>query len=185
MKSVIAFYLRFTGKQFSTLQKVGSMVPGFIIFLVVSPFVIFKISVYLSSYIPLSFPRTMELVILAVSLAVAMTLMSWALVELWIKGQGTPAPITPTRRLVTTGPYRWCRNPIELGTNMYFFALGIFFDSLVVGILCMIFGLILGTAYIKIIEEKEMLVRFGKPYDEYLHSVPFMSIPYLIPLKKS
>jgi protein-S-isoprenylcysteine O-methyltransferase Ste14 len=49
----------------------------------------------------------------------------------------------------------------------------------------MIFGLILGTAYIKIIEEKEMLVRFGKPYDEYLHSVPFMSIPYLIPLKKS
>lgn len=184
MNNIIAFYLRFTGKKFSPLQKVLSMVPGFIIFLVVSPFVIFQISAYLRGYIPFTFPRGVELGIMFVSLFMAIALMNWALFELWTKGNGTPAPITPTDKLVTSGPYHWIRNPIELGTNIYFLALGIFFDSLVTGILCMLFGLALGIAYIKIIEEKEMLVRFGEPYDAYLHSVPFMPFPCLIRLKR-
>ncbi len=159
------------------------MVPGFIIFLVVSPFLIFLLASTLSRYIPIALPRNFELVVMAVMLLISLVLMSWALFELWTKGGGTPAPITPTRHLVTSGPYNCCRNPIELGTNIYFFTLGTFFDSFVTGILCMIFGLILGTAYIKIIEEKEMLVRFGKQYDEYLQSVPFMSFPCLMALK--
>jgi len=178
MDTVIAFYMRFTGKEYSTLHKVLSMVPGFIIFLIVSPFVIFRISSFLVRYFSLPCPRGLELALMAVSLVIGVTLMTWALIELWTKGEGTPAPITPTHRLVTTGPYRWCRNPIELGTNIYFLALGIYFDSLFTGILCMFFGLALGTVYIKFIEEKEMLVRFGKPYDTYLHSVPFMALPY-------
>jgi len=182
MKSIIIFYLRFTGKEFSVRQKILSMVPGIIIFLIFAPFVIFQTSSYLSRFIALSCPRSVELVIMTLALIMAVALMSWGLFEIWARGKGTPAPITPTHRLVTTGPYRWCRNPIELGTNIYFLALGIFFDSLVTGILCMLFGLALGSAYIKFIEEKEMLVRFGKPYQEYLHRVPFMSLPYLAKL---
>jgi len=183
MESIIAFYMRFTGKEFSVLHKVLSMVPGFLIFLILSPFVIFQISSYLGSFIPFSFPRSVELLIVAGSLLISMLFMSWALFELWTKGKGTPAPITPTHRLVITGPYKWCRNPIELGTNMYILALGIYFDSLVTGFLCMFFGLVLGIAYIKLIEEKEMLMRFGKSYDEYLHTVPFMSFLPLFFLK--
>lgn len=179
MKKVIALYLRFTGKEYSTLYKVLAMVPGIIVFLVVAPFVIFQLSAALGSLIPLQFPRLLELWLAALSLVVAVPLMSWALFELWVKGEGTPAPIAPTRKLVVTGPYRWCRNPIELGTNLYFLALGIVFDSLVTGILCMCFGLLLGTAYIKFIEEKEMLVRFNKSYKVYLRRVPFMAIPFL------
>ena len=183
MEKIIAFYLRFTGKEFSTSQKILSMVPGFIIFLVVSPFIIYQVSSFLRGFIPITFPRPLELGIMAISLLVAVTLMTWALFELWTKGRGTPAPITPTHRLVTTGPYRWSRNPIELGTNIYFLALGIFFDSLVTGFLCMIFGLILGIAYIKLIEEKEMVVRFGDTYNTYLRTVPFMALPFLYKLK--
>lgn len=183
MKNIISIYLQFTGKEHSAFFKVLSMVPGFIIFLVLSPYVVFQISAYLSRFIPLIFPRTIELYIMVLSLLIAIPLMSWALYELWTKGNGTPAPITPTNKLVTTGPYEWCRNPIELGTNIYFLALGIYFDSLVTGILCMVFGLALGTAYIKYIEEKEMLIRFGKPYKEYLHSVPFMCLPYFFNIR--
>jgi protein-S-isoprenylcysteine O-methyltransferase Ste14 len=183
MESIIAFYMRFTGKEFSVLHKILSMVPGFLIFLILSPLVIFQISSYLGSFIPLSCPRSVELVIMAGSLLFAMIFMSWALFELWTKGKGTPAPITPTHKLVITGPYRWCRNPIELGTNMYILALGIYFDSLVTGVICMFFGLVLGTAYIKLIEEKEMLMRFGKPYGEYMRNVPFMSFLPLYLLK--
>ncbi len=179
MKSVIAFYLRFTNKKFSAWHKVLSMVPGFVIFLILEPFVILQISRYLGKYIPLSCSHSVELVIMAGSAVIAVVLMSWALFELWARGGGTPAPITPTHRLVTTGPYKWCRNPIELGSNIYFLALGIWFGSLIIGILCMFFGLALGTVYIKFIEEKEMLGRFGKAYREYLQRVPFMSLPYL------
>ena len=183
MKNVISLYMRFTGKEFSTLQKILSMVPGFIIFLVISPFIIFKLSAFLSGFIPVTLPRSFEQSIMIISLFVSMPLMSWALFELWTKGKGTPAPITPTHRLVTSGPYKWSRNPIELGTNIYFLALGIFFDSLVTGILCMIFGLVLGIAYIKFIEEKEMVVRFGDAYNRYLETVPFMALPFLYKLK--
>ena len=183
MEKIIVFYLRFTGKDFSTLQKLLSMVPGFIIFLVISPFIIYQLSAYLSRFLPVAFPRPLELSIMAISLLVSLSLMTWALFELWTKGEGTPAPITPTHRLVTSGPYRWSRNPIELGTNIYFLALGIFFDSLVTGILCMIFGLIVGIAYIKLIEEKEMFVRFGDAYNRYIESVPFMALPFLYKLK--
>ncbi|GAB4343070.1 MAG: isoprenylcysteine carboxylmethyltransferase family protein [Desulfobulbaceae bacterium] len=177
MKSVIAFYLRFTGKEYSALYKALSMVPGFLVFLVISPFIVFQVSSFLSRFVPLPVPRFVELAVSLAALVFAIVLMTWALVELWTKGEGTPAPITPTRKLVTTGPYRWGRNPIELGTNIYFLVVGTFFDNLVTGVLCMVFGLLLGTAYIKGIEEKEMLLRFGKPYEIYLRTVPFMSVP--------
>lgn len=61
---------------------------------------------------------------------------------------------------------------------MYFLALGVFFDSFITGVFCMVFGLTLGISYIKLIEEKEMLVRFGTAYDKYLNSVPFMALPF-------
>ncbi len=183
MKSVITLYLRFTGREYSPLQKILSMVPGFIIFLVISPFLIFQLSLYISGFIPVVFPRGIELGIMVVSFLIAIALMTWALLELWFKGNGTPAPITPTHRLVTTGPYKWSRNPIELGTNIYFLSLGIFFDALITGFFCMFFGLVLGTAYIKLIEEKEMVVRFGEAYKKYLQSVPFMALPFLFKLK--
>ena len=183
MNSLITFYLRFTGREFTTLQKILSMVPGFIIFLVISPFLIFQLSSYLSSFVPVEFHRGVEYGIMIVSFVIALALMTWALFELWFKGNGTPAPITPTNRLVTTGPYKWSRNPIELGTNIYFLSMGIYFDSLLTGVFCMLFGLVLGTAYIKLIEEKEMLVRFGESYERYLRSVPFMALPYMFKLK--
>jgi protein-S-isoprenylcysteine O-methyltransferase Ste14 len=179
MNSIINFFMRFTGKNYTPLQRAVSMVPGILIFLIISPFVIFLISRYLGSFIPLHVPRILELIIVAGALLISIPLMTWALVELWSIGNGSPAPIAPTSKLVTTGPYSWCRNPIELGTNIYFLALGIYFDSLVTGIFSLVFGLVLGTVYIKVIEEKEMMLRFGKAYEKYLHTVPFMAFPFL------
>ncbi len=179
MNSIINFFMKFTGKNYTHFQRAISMVPGIIIFLIISPFVIFQISKYLSSFLPLDIPRFFEHVVMLGAFLFSTSLMTWALVELWTKGHGSPAPIAPTTDLVTTGPYKWCRNPIEFGTNIYFLSLGIYFDSLLTGLLCVCFGLILGIGYIKLIEEKEMLLRFGKPYETYLKSVPFMPVPFL------
>lgn len=179
MKSIISFFLRFTCKEYTPLQRAVAMIPGILIFLVLSPLCIILFSRYLSSFISLHLPRLLELVIMTGALLISVTLMTWGLVELWHKGKGSPAPIAPTTSLVTTGPYSWCRNPIELGTNIYFLALGIYFDGFLTGLFSLLFGLILGIAYIKVIEEKEMQLRFGQAYEEYLHSVPFMAVPFI------
>ena len=63
-------------------------------------------------------------------------------------------------------------NPIEIGTGGYFLFIGIWFDGLLTGLLCQLFGMILGYGYIKLIEERELSLRFGEPYKEYLASTP-------------
>jgi protein-S-isoprenylcysteine O-methyltransferase Ste14 len=172
--NLTGFFLKFVGKDYSPAYKIISLLPGTLVFLVLSPLVIFLLARYLSGFIPLVWPRFLELVVMAGALAIAMVLMFWALYELWFKGEGTPAPITPTRKLVCTGPYRFCRNPIELGTILYFLALGIWFDSLTTGIFCLIFGLLLGSGYIVLIEEHELRSRFGAEYEKYYRETPFM-----------
>ena len=39
----------------------------------------------------------------------------WTAFEFVAKGQGTPAPIDPPKRLVSTGMYRFVRNPMYVG----------------------------------------------------------------------
>ncbi len=174
MNALTHFFLRFTGRRYTPLQRAIAMVPGILIFLVLSPLVIVSVARYPARLVPMHLPRPFELAVMAGALLVAIPLMSWALVELWTRGEGSPAPIAPTTRLVTTGPYNWCRNPIELGTALYILAVGICCGSLATGLFSLVLGLALGIAYIKGIEEKEMLARFGQPYALYLQKVPFM-----------
>ncbi len=176
MDSKTTFFLRFTNREYSTAYKVLSLVPGTFVFLILSPFVLFFIARYLGGFISLSLPRPIELTISSLAALLAVVLMFWALYELWTTGQGTPAPIAPTKKLVTAGPYRLCRNPIELGTELYFLALGTWFDSLITGILCLLFGMGLGLGYIKFIEEKEMSLRFGEAYREYNRQTPLLPL---------
>jgi protein-S-isoprenylcysteine O-methyltransferase Ste14 len=141
---------------------------------------LFFFSRYLSSFIPVSWPDNFEITIAVAALAAAVVLMSWGFLTLWFDGRGTPAPITPTKKLVTTGPYKYCRNPMELGTDLYFLFLGTWFDTLTTGLLCMLMGMLLGYGYIKIIEERELKLRFGKGYEEYRACTPlFFPSPFL------
>lgn len=168
MEKIIRLFLTFTGKTYSFSYKIFSLIPGTIVFLGLTPFVLFYISRYLSFFIPLDCPESVERVVAVIALFLAVFLMSYAMLVLWVDGKGTPAPITPTQKLVTTGPYKYCRNPIELGTSGYFLFIGIWFDGLITGLLCQLFGMILGYGYIKLIEERELTLRFGEPYKKYL-----------------
>ena len=172
MEKLMALFIGFTHKTYSPAYKIFSMVPGSIVFLIISPLFLLYFSSIISRLIPIPWPRMAELLIAGTALGIAFTLMLWGFLALWVDGRGTPAPITPTKTLVTTGPYKYIRNPIELGTDLYFLFLGIIFDCLTTGILCLAMGMLLGYGYIKIIEERELKLRFGSPYEEYLAATP-------------
>ena len=178
MNKLMEVFLSFTRKSYPPWYKILSMIPGSIVFLALSPLVLFFISRYISDFLPVSVPRSIEITLAAVAVFTALILMTWGFIALWFDGQGTPAPITPTKQLVTTGPYTFCRNPVELGTDLYFFSLGAWFDTLTTGILCMSMGMLLGYGYIKSVEERELKIRFGKKYEQYLARTPLF-IPCL------
>jgi len=112
--------LSFTHNTYSLTYKLLSLVPGTVVFLIISPLFLFFFSRYLSGFIPIAWPRNLEISIAVAALSAAVVLMTWGFVMLWFDGKGTPAPITPTKKLVTAGVYKYCRNPIELGTDLYF-----------------------------------------------------------------
>ena len=47
--------------------------------------------------------------------ALGLFLVAWSGYALITRGRGTPLPLMPTERLVITGPYALCRNPMVLG----------------------------------------------------------------------
>ena len=170
MEKLFKIMLGFTNKSYSTTYKILAMVPGTFVFLVLSPIFLYLPSRYLGHLISVSVPRPVEVVVMIIAGSISMLLMHWSLYVLWVDGQGTPAPIAPTHKLVTTGPYKLLRNPIELGTHLYLLVMGTWFDSLATGLFCMVFGMFLGLGYIKVIEEKELKLRFQDQYDRYKNS---------------
>ncbi len=98
----------------------------------------------------------------------------WSVAVQWSQGQGTPSIKVPTRKLLTSGPYRWSRNPIQIGACLYIFGLGIWYDGLLTGGLAALTGLTIGILYITLIEEQELELRFGQSYIEYKLRTPFL-----------
>ena len=83
----------------------------------------------------------------------------------------------PTQRLIITGPYRFCRNPMILGVFIAYVGLAFWIASPSGIILSLIF-ITVASAYIKLVEEKELEVRFGSEYVAYKNRVPFI-IPHI------
>ena len=88
-------------------------------------------------------------------------------------GKGTPVPMVPTEKLVTSPPYTFCRNPMLLGSVLYYLGISFWLNSLSAMALTLFF-LLLSTVYIKLVEEKELLARFGKEYEDYRRKTPFI-----------
>jgi protein-S-isoprenylcysteine O-methyltransferase Ste14 len=86
-------------------------------------------------------------------------------------GQGTPNPWDPPRRLVTSGAYRYVRNPIVEGYLLNLVGLGLFFASL--GILVAAAGVWAFAHFVVLPREETTLERrFGEAYRRYREETP-------------
>jgi protein-S-isoprenylcysteine O-methyltransferase Ste14 len=90
---------------------------------------------------------------------------------------GTPFPMLPTQKLLIVGPFKYCRNPMTLGTIMAYGGISILIGSYAaVAAVVLLAGFLI--AYLKLVEEKELEIRFGSEYVAYKKNTPFM-IPTL------
>jgi protein-S-isoprenylcysteine O-methyltransferase Ste14 len=102
----------------------------------------------------------------------------WTVVIQINLASGTPFPMLPTKKLLIVGPFKYCRNPMTLGTITAYAGVGISVGSFTALMAVAIFAAIL-ISYLKIIEEKELQMRFGDEYVEYKKKTPFI-IPITI-----
>ncbi len=94
-----------------------------------------------------------------------------AVIDLVIKGQGTPFPYDKTKKLVRTGVYAYIKNPIQWSFTWLFIPLAIYHESLLLlsGTLISILYT-LGVSYPQ--EQEDMHQRFGDSWVLYKEKTP-------------
>ena len=96
----------------------------------------------------------------------------------FFKVRGTPVPLNPPPKVVTTGPYAYVRNPMLTGLFLQLFGLGVLLRSISLTLLFTPLFILLNVLEIKAIEEPELEKRLGEEYIEYRKRTP-MFFPWL------
>jgi len=97
---------------------------------------------------------------------------------------GTPFPMIPTKKLLVIGPFKYCRNPMTLGTILAYSGIVVMVGSYTSLLSVVLFTMILLT-YIKLVEEKELELRFGQEYLDYKIDTPFIIPMRIVSRKKA
>jgi len=90
---------------------------------------------------------------------------------LFVRAQGTPAPISPTKSAVVSGPYRVNRNPMYSSVLAVVFGQALFYRSwrlATYGATVAIFVHLFVVFY----EERNLRLRFDGEYEEFCRRVP-------------
>lgn len=91
--------------------------------------------------------------------------------EFAVRGLGTPAPIVPTKFLVTTALHRYVRNPMYIGVALAILGQAIVFRSLHVAEYAALM-LLVAHVFVVTYEEPTLHRQFGESYDDYRRAVP-------------
>jgi protein-S-isoprenylcysteine O-methyltransferase Ste14 len=90
--------------------------------------------------------------------------------HLIMRGKGTPFPLDPTRELVTSGPYRWVRNPQGIAMTLAALAEALIVDAHWLWVLVPLTVLYLEVAVGRW-EERQLLAQHGDRYRAYRQAV--------------
>ena len=91
--------------------------------------------------------------------------------EFAVRGLGTPAPIAPTKYLVTTALHRYVRNPMYIGVFSVLVGEALLFHSLHL-IEYLAFCCVAVQLFVVFYEEPTLHRQFGESYEQYRRTVP-------------
>jgi protein-S-isoprenylcysteine O-methyltransferase Ste14 len=154
--------------------KIIAVILGFLTFFVLVPFVLFFAANPVETLVPGNGWRTLKIVFSLATICLGLMILAWSTLTQARIGRGTPVPVVPPQKPIVSGPYKLCRNPVQLRAMLFYLGVGTFFGSVKIGMLMLLFSFILGTSYHKLVEEKELLLRFGREYEEYKARTPFL-----------
>ncbi len=156
-------------------NRLAMLIIGALIFPTLIPAFLIFIAPPIDNYLGISsfFTGTGNLVIGGVAIIIGGIVALWTIAIQIVLASGTPFPMLPTKKLLIVGPFKYCRNPMTLGTVTAYVGVAIAVGSVSALIAVAIFAASL-ISYLKIIEEKELQMRFGDEYVEYKKKTPFI-----------
>lgn len=89
-------------------------------------------------------------------------------------GGGSTLPLTPAKKLVVAGPYSSTRNPVLFGYIFFLVGLGALFRSFFFTFVFTPLWVILNIFYVKLVEEKELEMKFKDDYAKYKSATPLL-----------
>jgi len=154
---------------------------GFAVFFMLMPWGLFELSKLdqWNGYTILINSSVLKIAISLLLLLTGLTFLIWSNIFLFMVGKGGPAEgfgiaiSPPTKKLVTTGPYRYIRNPMVFGAFSTYLSLVIYMNSLT-SLICLLALLALILLYLRFSEEKRLLRDFTDDYTAYRKKVPFI-----------
>lgn len=164
-----------------SLRYIFGYLIGFTIFIVLIPAGFIKLSQfgYLFHRTVFISSDTIRYILFAIFFVIGVVFAIWSNLFLYKVGKGGPVDafgvsISPqTKKLVTTGPYKYCRNPMVFGAFSFYTSLALFLNSLPVFIALIIF-ICLIIILLKISEEKRLLKDLGDEFLAYKKHVPMI-----------
>jgi protein-S-isoprenylcysteine O-methyltransferase Ste14 len=90
---------------------------------------------------------------------------------LLLRGDGTPLPFNPTKRLVVAGPYFYLQHPMMLGLLLLSYAEALWLRSAIIGLYAALLTFF-ADVYLTYVEEPRLEKRFGDDYRAYRAAVP-------------
>lgn len=103
-------------------------------------------------------------------------LLAWGFLQYWLigryrarRGGGGPGMQVPPDRLVMSGPYAWCRNPMYLGHLIFLAGLALTLHSWPATALAVANAFWFHARVRR--DERRLRELFGRPYDEYCSRV--------------
>ncbi len=98
-------------------------------------------------------------------------LIGWSVFH-FVKAKGSPVPLNPPPRLVTSGPYTYTRNPMLTGVFALLAGFGVLFGSVFLLLVFAPLFIALNYLELKYIEEPELEKRLGSAYAAYRSRTP-------------
>lgn len=166
-------------REYGKKQRLAAIFLGGFVFWIVAPAFTIIGSFYLDRWFGLSrfIFGSIQLLIALSFMVIGWLFANWTIKVQYSLGRGTPAPVMATQKLIVEKPYTYCRNPMTLGTALFYLGVAIGLGSLSALALALIYPVGI-LVYVKLIEEKELEARFGSEYVEYKRNTPFL-IPRL------